>query len=359
MRYYSLLLIAFMGLSMMGCKEADDEFSYPATYDFENVSYSGQTQRLGMLLELKNYMATSRESGVALDANAMKAMYANEGATWEGSYEDSKQLKSKTFESEQAAFDALFEELAIASQSTVAGSEGVSGVISNGEDSYLVGDDGLDHAQLIEKGLMGACLYYQATSVYMGSGKMEVDNESTIEGEGTEMEHHWDEAFGYFGVPIDFPTNADGLVFWGSYSNKRDALLNCNQTLMDAFIKGRAGISAKDMSVRDEAIEEARATWELIAVGSALHYLNEGMAGFDDMVIRSHALSEAIGFIYALPFNEAKLISNGQVESLLNTIAGSADFEGMNLYTTSVANLQAAKDELAEIFGLEELKDEF
>ena len=109
----------------------------------------------------------------------------------------------------------------------------------------MIGGDGLDHAQLIEKGLMGACLYYQATSVYFGDDRMNVDNEMVEVGEGTEMEHHWDEAFGYFGVPKDFPTSTDGLFFWGSYSNQRNGILESNQKLMDAFLKGRAAISAK------------------------------------------------------------------------------------------------------------------
>jgi len=60
---------------------------------------------------------------------------------------------------------------------------------------------------------MGACLYYQATSVYMGASKMDVDNETIVPGEGTAMQHHWDEAFGYFSVPKDFPLNKSGLFF--------------------------------------------------------------------------------------------------------------------------------------------------
>ena len=59
---------------------------------------------------------------------------------------------------------------------------------------------------------------------------------STVEeGKGTDMQHHWDEAFGYFGVPTDFPTNTEGLVGLGKYCNKVDAQLGCNKIIMDAF----------------------------------------------------------------------------------------------------------------------------
>ena len=47
-------------------------------------------------------------------------------AQFSGSYEDSKQLRSKTFSNVQADFDALFEELAAASESKKAGSNGES-----------------------------------------------------------------------------------------------------------------------------------------------------------------------------------------------------------------------------------------
>jgi len=363
--YFTFILLAFVVLSI-GCDKDDDDapaYNIPSIYSFENVSYSGQTQRLSMLNELKSYMNTANTSGVALDATRMKAMYANDAANaqWAGNYDDSKQLKSKTFEGVRSDFEVLMDEMAAASQSTTAGSEGVSGVIesADGAKKYLIGDDGVEYTQLIEKGLMGACLFYQSTAVYFGDDKMNVDNEVVEEGEGTAMEHHWDEAFGYFGVPIDFPTSTDGLFFWGNYCNGRDALLNTNQLAMDGFLKGRAAISNGDLDTRDDAIAEVRNAWELVTVGTALHYLNSGIANFDDMALRSHSLSEAIAFVYAIQFNPTKQIDNQAVSDLLTLIAGSADFSSMNLYNVNLANLQKAKGDLAAAYGLEAQKDEF
>jgi len=356
--FFATILLGFQGCS-------DDDTPTPAyvippTYSFENVSYTGQSDRLGMMQEWKEYMASSQTQGISLDAVKMKAMFENsEGSGFSRSY--TKQIKSKTFEFVHNAFDLLIDELAETSQSTVAGSSGISGVITSldGTKSYLIGADGLDHAQIIEKGLMGACFYYQATSIYFGDDRMNADNETIEPGEGTDMEHHWDEAFGYLGVPKTFPADKDGLFFWGSYTDKRNEVLSSNQTIMDAMLKGRAAISNNDLDARDEAIMEARNIWELIAVGSALHYLNDGIANFDDKAISSHGLSEAIGFVYSLQFNTTKKISNEQVGELLSLIAGSSSFNAMNLYETNVDNLQSAKDKLATYYNLESQKDDF
>lgn len=365
--HFFLLFITVL-IAFASCK--DDEpiiekptYTIPTTYDFNNVSYSGQTQRIGQFSEMKNYMGTSKTQGTALDIAKLLAMYENDSANagWTGTYEDSKKIKSKTFEGVQEDFASLLTELAIASQSTVAGSNGVSGVIQSldGAKKYLIGDDGLDHAQVFEKGLMGALLFYQAAAVYMEPGKIDGDNETVTDGRGTEMEHAFDEAFGYFGVPIDFPTNTAGLQFWGNYSQQRNDVLGSNKKMMDAFLKGRAAITNKDLAARDEAIATIRKEWELIAVGSALHYLNGGIANFDDMSLMGHGISEAIGFVYSLKFNPVKTITNDQIDELLIEIAGSADFADMNLYDTTVARFQMAKAKLADWYDLNDKKDDF
>ncbi len=359
----SLIAAVFCFASCGDDEPVKPAYEIPTTYNFENVSYSGQTQRLSQLAEMRSYMATSRTAGNTLDAARLKAMFTNDAATaqWAGNYEASKQLKNKTFEIVRADFEALMDELAAASQSTVPGSNGQSGVVesADGSKKYLLGDDGLDHAQVIEKGLMGACFYYQATTVYLGPDKMNVDNVTVTPGEGTAMEHHWDEAFGYLGVPLDFPVTLDGTFFWGNYSKTTDAVIGSNKRLMDALIRGRAAISANDLETRDEAIREVRAAWELVSVGAALHYLNSGITNFGDMSIMGHGVSEAIGFIYSLQFNDGKKITNEQINELLTLVAGSANFSEMNLYNTTVANLQQAKDKLAGYYGLTADKDKF
>lgn len=359
----TFFIFTLLILGIASCSE-DEPTTYeiPTTYNFENVNYSGQTQRLAMLQEMKTYMETANTIGNSVNANRLKAMFANDAANagFVGTYDASKQLKNKTFENQQAIFESLFEDFEAASQSLIAGSNGQAGVVVSldGLKAYLMNANGLEYTQIIEKGLMGACLYYQSTAVYLSADKMNVDNTTVTAGEGTAMQHHWDEAFGYLAVPIDFPTNTDGLAFWGKYSNSRNAVLGTNAGLMNNFLKGRAAINNNDLTARDEAITDIQANWELVAVGSAIHYLNDALANFNDDALRNHALSEAAAFVYALQFNANKKVTNGNVNDLLTQIGGASTFANMNFYTTTEANLQAAKDQLATYYNLEDKKDD-
>jgi hypothetical protein len=363
------LLLAGILILFSGCEkdrptpDAGPDYTIPDTYNFENVNYSGQLQRLAMLQEMKTYMRSANTAGTLLDRDRLAAMYSNDaaGAQWQRSYEASKQLRNKTFENEQDRFISLIGELASASESADPAAEGQAGVAvsQNGEKQYLLAANGLEYAQIIEKGIMGATFYYQATSVYLGPDKMNVDNETVEPGEGTQMEHHWDEAFGYLGVPRDFPVSTDGIIFWGHYCNGRDALLGTNQRIMEALLKGRAAISNDDPDTRDEAIAEVRAVWEEVAAGTALHYLNQAIDNFDDFAVRAHTLSEAVAFIYSLQFNAAKRISNQEAGDLLTMIGGDAAFTKMNLYQTDQTELIQARDQLAALFDLESMKEQF
>jgi hypothetical protein len=352
------LLVVSLFTSSCDDEQSDTSYTIPETYAFDNVDYDGQLQRLSQLQEMKSYLVTAELEGASLDADRLKAMFANDAATagWSRTYSDSKQLKNKTFENQRAWFEDLMDRVAEASNSAAnAAEEGTAGVaVSNdGTKRYLLDANGVELTQLIEKGLMGACFYYQATAVYFGDGKMNVDNTDVTPGEGTEMEHHWDEAFGYFGVPTDFPVSTDGVVFWGKYSNGRDGLLGTNETMMDGFIKGRAAISNDDLETRDQAIEEVRDAWEIVSAATAVHYINSALDNPNDVARRHHALSEAIAFVYSLQFNPAKTVTNAQVEQLIADLAGSATVADMNLYQVTDDDLKGVRDALSATFGFE------
>ncbi|MBK8705487.1 MAG: DUF4856 domain-containing protein [Saprospiraceae bacterium] len=359
----ALFLLSTILVAASSCKKDENEYPIPDSYSFENVNYSGQLQRLAMLTELKSYLQSANTPGTVLDAGRLHAMYANNAgeAGWSGSYDASKQLRDKTLEPQRALFDQLLSAIAAASASAQPAAPGQAGVATttDGAKRYLLNEGGVELAQVIEKGLMGACFYYQSTAVYFGADKMNVDNETVTPGEGTAMQHHWDEAFGYLGVPVDFPLNTSGLYFWGNYANQRHALLGCNDKLMDAFLRGRAAINNKDYDTRDEAIAEIRENWELVAAATAISYLNVAINRYDDPAARAHALSEAVAFIYSLQFNPDKRIDNLQVASLLATIGGDSDFLQMNFYQTIPQALQTAKNTLAGYYDLQQLQDQF
>lgn len=352
-------LLATCLILVQSCKPDDDEPQYdvPTTYNFTNINYTGQTQRLDMLSELSSYVKSANAVGVTLDAQKLKDMFANSNNQFTGSglNASGKQLKNKCFSLDVDYFEDLFDAAALASQSTTAGSNGVAGIVTSTSDAskkYLQSENGMEYAQLIEKGLMGAVLYYQATGHYLTEDQVGdgVDNTTVTEGEGTPMEHHWDEAFGYFGVPIDFPANTTGSRYWGKYSNDRNILLNTATNIMNAFLKGRAAISNKDMKTKNEQIVIIAENWEKVSVGTAIHYINDAKAALGDDAIRNHALSECIGFVKALQYNPNKKITNTELDQVLAHL-------GDNFYEVTLTDLDNARNLLSTIYGMDDIKD--
>lgn len=333
----------------------------PDTYNFENVDHSGQDQRLDMLAEITAYLKSSNE-GSAVDNDVVLDMLTNDNYIWNKSELNSstKQIADKVEPGAGVGIENWIEMLSRISGNINPGSNGTAGIVTSnsGTNQYLLSELGVEYAQLIEKGLMGALAYYQATAVYLSASMMDVENETVIDGKGTTMQHHWDEAFGYWGVPTDFGSadftydnTASYHRFWAKYTNAVNPILNCNSKLMKAFIKGRDAINNKDYDTRDEAIGEIRANWELVVAGMAIHYLNGAKADLVDDALRCHQLSKAAGFIWCLKFNpEAKLTDN-EVNHILFDPLG-------KFYEVSVHDLNYAIDMLASSYNLQDVKDQ-
>lgn len=361
-------ILSFFATAVLfcSCKKDNNKYNIPTSYNFENVDYSRQTSRIGMLSELGTYAKSGNAlNAVTLDAQKMKNMFNNANNPFADTTLNSsgKMLADKTVSTEAMIFEQLMDSLAAASafSSNNSPSLGNPGVMTNssGTKSYLVNANGVELAQLIEKGLMGSCLYYQASAVYLGEGKMNVDNETVNPGVGTAMEHHWDEAFGYLGVPVDFPTNTTGLKFWGKYLNDRNSKLGLNSTLMNAFLAGRAAISNNDLGERDVKITSIRRSWEQMVAGTAVSYLNIAIASFStDAAEKHHALSEAYAFVYALKFGGDATINNDAVNAILTSLGGTTNLLQLNFYNTTLSQIQNAKDALIAAFpSLAAVKD--
>lgn len=327
-------------------EDEDNSYTVPSTYSFEDgngnstVSYSGQTDRLNQLSEMVTLMKSGNSTTVS--AQVLKDMFANTGDNGGGnfSFSSTKQLENKCFAPDVAMFKEWMDSLAVSSQSNAnTASNGQAGTITAGSGSvYLVNQNGVEYVQLIEKGLMGAVFMNQALNVYFGDGKMDVDN-TTAEDPGngkyyTAMEHHFDEAFGYFGVDPDFPSTIPNR-FWGKYCNSQDATLNCNADMMDNFLKGRAAISNDVLADRDAAILEIRKEWEEISAHQAISYLEGAISNFgvDDAKFL-HELSEAYAFALNLRYAplETRRMSTTEHQALM------AQFNE-NFWDMSVADL--------------------
>ena len=349
-RLIALSIIALTASCSDGVKETT--YEVPTSYNFQNASYGGQIDRLNMLAELESYLKTANESGV-IDASTAKAMYANEGYTWASEAfaleQPTKDLKSKTFSDEQAVIELLIDELADLSVN------GTLTTSADGEKTYLFNENGFEPIQLIAKGIMGSCFYYQGTSVYLSDAKMDVDNDvdALVDNEYTNMQHHFDESFGYLGAPVEFSiANTDGGVYWGKYAKKtiNGGLETIDHLMYDGFILGRAAIDNEDYETRDEAIGTIRSEWEMIPVAAALHYLNGAIDDIADDALRNHALSEAIAFISALKYNAEASISATEVDAIIASL-------GTNLYEVTPEVINETRTSLAAAFGITNTAD--
>ncbi|MGB1050897.1 MAG: DUF4856 domain-containing protein [Chitinophagales bacterium] len=355
---------------------SDDEGNLPApynppeSYSFDNVSFSGQTDRLNMLSEMISTI-DQVTSGTAPDATTLLNMYANENSPFSNPAlnASTKQLKSKTYSGLgaidaneiEAYINAFAQDAAMYKDSTW--SPGQPGIVTkaDGSGSYFLNADGVEYSEIIEKTLMHAVFYYQACEVYTREGKIgdAVDNTIVTPGKGTDMEHHWDEAFGYWGVPTDATASnfeSANLKYFGKYAKKGEAVgIPTFQNLLGSFIKGRYGISNMDYTMRDEAAAEVRQYWEMVSVTTGIHYLNGAIANVGDDAKFYHELSEAYTFIQGLAYNQDRLISTSDWAAMLALIEvnGEASFTGV-----SVADLNSIKDQLASIYGLEAVKDQ-
>ena len=372
-----IILGALCGLFTMGLTSCSDDgvnlpapYNPPESYSFDNVSFSGQTDRLNMLSEM---ISTIDEvtSGTAPDATTLLNMYANENSPFSDPAlnASTKQLKSKTYSGLgaidaneiEAYINAFAQDAAMYKDSTW--SPGQPGIVTkaDGSGSYFLNADGVEYSEIIEKTLMHAVFYYQACEVYTREGKIgdAVDNTIVTPGKGTDMEHHWDEAFGYWGVPTDATASnfeSADLKYFGKYAKKGEAVgIPTFQNLLGSFIKGRYGISNMDYTMRDEAAAEVRQYWEMVSVTTGIHYLNGAIANVGDDAKFYHELSEAYTFIQGLAYNQDRLISTSDWAAMLALIEvnGEASFTGV-----SVADLNSIKDQLASIYGLEAVKDQ-
>ena len=371
-RFAFLALFAALAFGLGACDSAapeSDLIDAPDTYSFtrdgaSTVSYSGQTERLDMLAAMKDYLKQG-DAGEVITEQALLDMFENAGGDGGGhfAFTSEKQLKGKAFAPDLDA--RLFEDIfADAAEASVAGSagtvaeDGTAGLLTreNSGNTILVDARGREFTQLVEKGLMGSVFYNQIYNVYLTDDRIgpDVENDELVEGENyTPMEHHWDEAFGYWGAPVDFSSNwpeerADEDRFWAHYSNGADDELGTNDAIMDAYIMGRTAIVNDDDAVKNAQRDVLYEQHELVAAATAVHYINDTLGHLDEGNIGEafHTLSEAWAFVNALRYSPRRAITLDQVDQIMNVDFGA---DG-NFWNVTTAGLNAAKATLVGVY---------
>ena len=345
--------------------EEETALVVPSTYTFvggedvSTVSFSGQMQRLEMLTEMVTLMKTGNTQGTVLDGTTLRNMYANSGYTWIdapnlGLNNTTKQLRSKTAKNDvgvQAMFEDFIDSIVVNSTFNVVGSYGQAGIWTNGTKNYLQSATGVEYIQLIEKGLMGAVFLNQMLCNYIGNIASD-DNTAIVDGKTyTDMQHHWDEAYGYFTSATDYPINGTDR-FWGRYANLREPVLGSATKIAEAFRTGRAAIDANDFAIRDAQATIIRDEMLKVVAGTAIHYLNEAKANIADDALKNHVLSEAWAFIDDLRFGEF----NSGTGLTTTEIDTALDFFN-DFSTVTITDLNTAVDFIASRTGLEGVKN--
>ena len=424
------VLLLVTGLFIIGCGDDGTEdvedllleeeeaagttlIEVPPAYVFDSrfvqgessVAYSGQTVRNLLLQDLKVLIdSLAKEGAQPIAVQDMVNLYA---------YDDALNLQSLSTAGAMPVLESHYS--AISTGKSLSGK--ISGdvvigynrtaddlvngwfqiIADNSQDPAKLGtpavyttDDGVDLTQMINKVLIGAVPYYQATGVYL-AGLLERDNSEARNGTDpyTSMEHGWDEAFGYFGAARDyfrytdaelaggvddftFDSNGDGNIDFKSEYNfglsrnagKRDkggSGVDFTREIFDAFLRGRTFIANQGTEVDIIQQRELAANgMEKVIAATIVHYVNDTLSDMSNLgtdaenrVNLNKHWAEMKGFTVALQYNPFKLISDGQLQELHGIMgeAPSYDAPGTPAYDTTVRNYNRAKDVLQSAYG--------
>ncbi len=370
--------IAITTLILTSCSNDDDgtvdpgpdsvNIEVPVTYSFDRegestVSFSGQTTRILMAEEL---VASMRDFDVATEQSLLD-MYANENSPFS---DDDLNASSKSVRGKVAASQDYFSDNSAASAEikqffadlisdqidqvfpaeNTAATAGVAGQIADGGSTRYVNSKGLEYNQAVTKGLIGALMLDQALNNYLGTAVLDAgtnreDNDNDVVADGnpyTEMEHKWDEAYGYaYGTAADLtnpnPTIGDDDSFLNKYIGRVEGDTSdfggIAEDIFNAYKLGRAAIVAKDYTVRDEQAAILRELLSRVVGVRAVYYLQQGKNGIEanDLGAAFHDLSEGFGFIYSLQFTrnpqtDAPYFSASEVQGFIDQLTNGNGF---------------------------------
>ncbi len=198
----NIFILTSLATLLFACSKPSGNGFGPSsyTYNFDNVDYTEQSLNMLMLEEMLDYAKTGEITGTTLNVTVLENMFSNTGSPFADATLNSSgfQLKSNCFPGDLGLIQAFMDSLVIASSSAVPGSNGISGIIASVSDTsnkFLLSANGWDYTEMIEKGIMGSVFYYQSLGILFENISAD-DNLTVVSGQGTDMEHHFDEVFG-------------------------------------------------------------------------------------------------------------------------------------------------------------------
>ena len=342
----------------------------PETYYFEamgpmgpanTVSYGGQTTRLLMAKQLVDALKNGTH-----DLSQLQQMWTTGTGFENGIDNTSKIIRSKTSASPTASSTVqvqLDDMLVNYSDEVLSNwngdaSAGTGGEYSTGTSGRTVhvNAKGMEIDQCFAKALIGGLCLDQAANKYLEvsyqAGLNNVDRDPAEDNNATEMEHKWDEGFGYvyghFGADnINGDLSADALL--GKYLNK-SGFENEKMAVLEAFKLGRAAIShsAPDADLRDAQSVIIKTELSKVIAAKAVGYLegsadlleSEGGVSADYF----HELSEGWGFILSLQYTD--WFTNSDVIDMLEQLEA-----GDGFWSRNAAELDAMAANILSVTG--------
>lgn len=274
--------------------------------------------------------------------------------------------------------------------------------------------EGLDLKQLIQKYLLMAIPFQQATDDYLDDdvdGKGLLASNVVPDGEPySPLAHQWDEGFGYFGAARDYAcytddeiaaaggrddwqgyhdTDGDGAIdLYTEYNSgasvnaaKRDrgatTATDFTQDAIDAFIAGRDLIASVDGELSETQLDELRGhrdaaveAYERAIAATVVHYINDTIGDMDDFTdgaegdysFLDHAKhwGEMKGFSIGLQFNPASPLwadhptEDGTYFEVLQALFGGAPVLPNDAAVADYrADLLEARDLMQEAYGFD------
>lgn len=263
--------------------------------------------------------------------------------------------------------------------------------------SASVTEDGRDLAQLVQKFFHSAISYSQAAGDYLsttlGANKgLKADNTKPSKAGSTytNMEHHFDEAYGYFGGARGFglqtdkqiqsslsgDLNGDGAISLESEMNlglsknfgrvdvlAADQDLDLTKEVMDAFIAGRYLIAQAPAGYEQfvEAYSQvALGAWEKTLAAVSIIYINLTIKEYEQYGTFEYKYeqfvkywSEMKGFAFAFQFNPKGIMSDAEFDQLHALMADKPVLPHANKadVDTYKNNLIAARNLLGSTYG--------
>jgi len=348
----------------------------PYSYEYaragkSTVSYSGQTSRLKMADEIYSALNTNTFTKAQLlemfnDGTGFSDASLNSSGKKMGNKTAGSQLASATV---KPMFDAMLTDFAdnVIPNWAVDAANGTAGKLTDATRSIHVNAKGHEIDQTFIKGIIGGMNLDQIVNNYitpyqLDSGTRIADNDNNVLSSGkdyTDMEHKWDEGFGYlYGQEADATRLDLGVSPTGNGTtlNKYFKKINASNqvgigiTVFDAFRRGRAYIVAKQYDKRDAEATIIKKELSKVMAYKTVDYLNGYMTKIaaGNTADAFHALSEAYGFVMGLQFTndgtDNPYFSNSEVNAFLTLMD--------NFWTVQNSDLEAIRDQVKTKFGI-------